>query len=338
MKKKHEKSSCCRGQVRRFGGRRRQCVMCKKTWRVWKTRRGRKKLRVSVEIAHRFVMHRLLPVRSPQAGPMLSRNERAYRLGQSRTRCASLCPWPIVPEGNLIAVADALVKYVEGTWHTWYFVLVRALEETEATVLPPFHRIGTETSTGWCEAFDALNAPIRNRIKALVCDGHTGLVYEARWRGWLLERCHFHLIARIQSRRSKWKTSQHYEEGRHLYCLVKRVLSESNERQLQEVVNELEEIGWETPSKDLKNTLKGFVNHYQEFRTYLYHPQLRLPITNNTAETFIGLVEEVGSRARGFKNVSVLNEWITCVCKTRKKIRCAPPEEKKKYINRYNQT
>lgn len=328
MTKQQEKSPCCHGSVRGFGGRRRQCTVCKKTWRVWKATPGRRSLRIPADIAHRFVLHRSLPIRAPRSGVFQSRNERQYRLACARRRCATTCPWPPVENtGQLIAVADALVKYVAGAWHTWYFILVRTLNTTEAVILPPYHRRGTETSAGWREAFEGVDIFNRDRIVALVCDGHRGLTNEAKRRGWLIQRCHFHLIARIQSRRSKWKTSQHYEEGRRLFELVKCVLTENDESNLQKTIDELEEAGQQTPSRDLRNTLRGFVNHYSEFRTYLHHPHLGLPTTNNTAEAMIGLVEEVSSRARGFARVVTLHEWIVCILKTRKTIRCAPGKQ-----------
>lgn len=325
MTKQQEKSPCCRGGIRRFGGRRRQCIECKKTWRVWKAKQGRRRLRISSDIAHRFVLHRSLPTRAPRSGVFQSRNERQYRLACARRRCVMTCPWPYVEKaGQLIAVADALVKYAAGAWHTWYFILVRAVNANEAVILPPYHRRGTETSTGWREAFEAVDVFTRNRIVALVSDGHRGLTYEAKRRGWLIQRCHFHLISRIQSRRSKWKTSQHYEEGMRLFILVKRVLTEKDEPNLQQAINELKEAGRQTPSRDLRSTLLGFVNSYREFRTYLHHPHFGLPTTNNTAEAMIGLVEEASSRARGFARVATIHEWIVCVVKTRKTIRCAP--------------
>ena len=320
MSKKHEKSPCCRAVIIRFGKRRRRCVKCKRTWSVWQRKRGRKRLRTSPLLAHRFVSGRLLPVRS---GRLNTRNKKSYRLAKSRSLCAERCPWPEIPKaGPLIAVGDALVKCIEGTWHTWYFILVRPVDENTAIALPFYHRKGAETVRGWREAFDAVPENVLERIKALVCDGHRGLVFEAKWRYWLLQRCHFHLIARIQSRRSKWKSSQHYKEGRYLYELVKKVLTESDELKIRKYVNDLEVFSWHTSSPDLKNCLKGFVNHYPEFRTYLAHPELNLPMTNNTAEVLIGLVEEISRRAKGFQKISIFNEWISVVLKTRGRIKC----------------
>lgn len=323
MKKKHEKSPCCQEKSWRFGKRRRQCVKCKKTWRVWKRKRGRNKIRISSDNAHRFVLNRLLPTRSQLSGLSASRNRRQYRLAQSRHYCFLNCPWkPVSKHGKLIVIADALVKFIEKRWNTWYFILVRPIHSTKAIILPPQHYQGTETAKGWRKAFEAVESSILSRIEAMVCDGHRGLISEAIWRKWKLQRCHFHLIARVQSRRSKWKFSRHYKEGQRIYSLIKQMLEEKDEKKLSSSVNELEEISWISNSPELRRTLSGFVNHFQQYRTYLRYPKLKLPATSNSVESVIGIVEDVCRRARGFKNVEVLNEWIICISKTRAEIKC----------------
>lgn len=323
MSKIHEKSPCCRGTILRFGGRRRQCAVCKRTWSAWKKKRGRKKIRVSGDLAHRFVSDRLLPLRAPRSGHRQTKSEREYRLAKSRTWCAEHCPWlPPPKDGPLIAIADGLIKLINGRWHTWYIILVRSVDGDTAIALPPYDEDGAETVSGWQKAFDNMPIAILPRIVALVCDGRRGLVFEAKWRKWVLQRCQFHLIARIQSRRSKWKFSRHMDEGRHIYSLVKKVLFLSDESVLKPVLDELEEISWSNRSKDLRLTLSGFVNHYREFRAYRSHPELHLPATNNTAEVMIGIIEGVSRKARGFQSLEVLNEWVKVVIKTRGAVKC----------------
>ena len=324
----HEKSPCCRGVVRRFGGRRRQCKVCGKTWSMWQRTRGRTRLRVSPDLAHRFIDIRLLPVRVSRSGASQSRNERQYRLAASRRQCAMRCPWPTQPPAeSLIAVADALVKQVERQWYTWYFVLVRGLSDTKAVILPPYYERGTETVQGWDHAFSAVPQDIQSRIRALVADGHRGLVFRAKRQNWHLQRCHFHLIARLQGRRSRWRTGRHTAEGKRIFYLVHQLLTVPNEALLLPLMNELEEIGWTSGSPEIRRVLIGFINHLHDYRTYLRYPELLLPVTNNTAETLIGLVERVSRHARGFRTVSVLHEWITVVIKTRRTIRCAPKNQ-----------
>lgn len=327
MKKKHEKEECPHARVRRFGGRRRQCRDCGTTWSVWQRRRGRKRLRSQISRAAAFILHRRLPVRMPGTGPRQTRHQRQYRLAASRKALIERIPFPPVPaDGHLVMVADAVLKFLNGAWHTWYFFFVRTPAEDEATILAPLYRPGTETVAGWRQAFDMIPPDVSARIAALVCDGYVGLAQEARWRGWLLQRCQFHLLARIQSRRSRGKSGRRQEEGKMLFGLVREASTTTDADVLARALARIEEYAWHIRSRELKNVLMGFVNHADDYRTYLRHPELRLPITNNTAEAFVGLVEDLGRRARGFRTVSALHEWIVALVKVRRKIRCAPKE------------
>lgn len=279
-------------------------------------------------MAHRFVRMRLFPMRVSRSGMPLSRNERQYRLAASRRHCVNRCPWPPPPAGGpLIAVADALVKHVERHWHTWYFVLVRRPADMHAVILPPYHERGTETQEGWARAFAQLPGEVHTRIGALVSDGHAGLVNHAKRQGWLIQRCHFHLLARLQGRRSRWRSGRHVAEGQRIFSLTRQILTVTDAAALPPVVNALEEIGWTSSSPEIRRVLSGFVNHVDDYRTYLRHPELRLPTTNNAAETLIGLVEAVMRHARGFRNAAVTHEWVTVVVKTRSSIRCAPKNQ-----------
>ena len=160
-----------------------------------------------------------------------------------------------------------------------------------------------------------------------MCDGHNGLVKEARWRGWILQRCHFHLIARIQSRCSKWKTGRRREEGQRIYHLTKEVLGNRDMTRVQTALNELEVIGWTHRSPELRKVLSGFVNNYDNYRTYLTHPVLRLPITNNTMESLNSIVERVRKQANGFRSLKATHAWIIVTLKTRGRIACNPKNQ-----------
>lgn len=334
MKKKHEKSPCCREKIRRFGNRRRQCSGCGKTWSVWKRKLGRRHIRISANLAHSFVLGQLLPIRSKRSGQPQTRNQKSYRLSLSRKKCATFCPWPEIPQDvSLIMVADALVKYVGKQWHTWYIMLVRPVDEEFAYVIPSYHEKGAETVGGWQRALRTIEQSTISRIKALVCDGHRGLVFGARQREMIVQRCHFHLISRIQSRRSKWKTGRHQTEGQKIYNLARQILTEPNDSVLQPLVNDLEEYSWTTHSKDLQGCLSGFVSYHKDFRSYLRYPELKLPTTSNSAEAMIGLIENVCRKARGFTSVKTTDEWIISVLKTRKIIKCAPAK-----LNKNQQT
>lgn len=261
MKNLHAKSPCCRGEIIHYGNRRRQCLICRKTWRIRRKKRGRKRKREQKTLLVRYLQHQMPPL---------------YAL-----------------EGGLIIIADAMVKYIERVWYTFYFILIRDAGDNHAIITKPVVTKGTETQSGWREAFERLPETVKPRIKAVVCDGHRGIVNYAKQKGWIFQRCHFHLIASIQGRRSKWKWSRHKEEGQKIYDLARYILK-------------LEETALNTNSPQLRKTLLGFINNYRDFRTYLYHSNLNLPRTNNSIESLIGSIQNLCYRARGFRTISSL--------------------------------
>jgi len=328
MNKVHEKSPCCRGNIRRFGGRRRQCGVCGHTWSVWKKKRGRNCLRMKITPAENYLSHRV-PALGKQHVRGLTEAQLRYRLSKSRRRILVKRRWPKIPSGPLIMVADGMVRRITRQWYTWYFMVVRLPHTNRAVILPPYYAKGTETVREWRRAFDSLPRQVLTRIVALVCDGHRGLVFEAKWRSWHLQRCHFHLLARIQGRRSRWPSSRHFEEGKRIYALVTEALKTRDQKRLDEILLILEEIGWTVSSPALRLVLSGFVSHIDDYRTYLRYPKLNLPITNNTVESLVGLVTELTSRARGFRTAKSLHEWICALIKMRRTITCNGKNQQK---------
>ena len=215
-----------------------------------------------------------------------------------------------------------MIQYTKTGWYTFYFVLVRPAKGDCAVICEPYVKKGTETYPGWSEALDNLPKETKSSIVALVCDGHSGLVNCARQYGWHIQRCHFHLIARLQSRRSKWRTGRHQEEGKRIYHLVDIVLTTKKEKAILKALTELEEIGWLSTSPELQKYLSGFVRNYDDFRTYLKYPELNLPKTSNAAESFIGCIQKFRQRARGFATFNSLKKWIEALIKYKKIIKC----------------
>lgn len=320
MNKKHAKSSCCGALVIRYGGKRRQCIVCKRTWTIRPKRRGRKPRRKTSEPVRKYLVHERVPLAREKGRASVS--ARSYKLRNERDAFNDRHSWAPIPRGPLIAVADAIMRRIEGSLHTWFFVFVRPVAGEDAVILPPLLLRGTETANGWQPAFAAIPDAVLSRIVALVSDGHRSLMLEALWRGWLIQRCHFHLLKTLQARRSRWSSSQHQAEGIEIHALVKQVLTRETNEGLIKVLSRIEEIGWTTTSKKLKIALLGFVTNSEEFRTYRVHPELNLPTTNNTAESLNALIQALSGRARGFRTVASFNAWIIALCKERQTIKC----------------
>lgn len=310
--------------MRHFGGRRRQCTNCKRTWRIRRKHRGRKRHRISGDFAIKY-LDRLLP-----SFYALHRKEGAsadkleYRLRKSRDWFIRHTPWPELPEGPLIAVADAKMKNVSGVMYSTYIILVRSVAGTHAVPLPPYLETGRESIEGWSRAFARLPHAVEARIEALVCDGHRGLICNAMWRQWRIQRCQFHLLQNFSVRRSRNSMRGNKEVGKRLITLAHILFGTEDRALLLSAVSELEAIGWASKRGTLRTIIAGFVNHLDEYRTYLSSPELRLPRTSNTAESFISGLQKLCADARGFRTRSSFEKWIEAYVKYKKTIRCRP--------------
>ena len=114
--------------------------------------------------------------------------------------------------------------------YTFYFILLRALKDNKAIITKLYVKQGSESWLGWQETFSQLPRPVLGSILALVSDGNAGLISAAKQNHWLIQRRHFHLIARIQGRRSRWIRSKRRELGQRLYFLAREVLTNPDEK------------------------------------------------------------------------------------------------------------
>lgn len=320
----HEKSPCCRAVVRRFGGRRRQCRACGRTWRAWPRKQGRRHYRTSPQLVTSY-LRREVPSRYALArlrGMSVSTLRDA--LIRSRDTFLLRTPWPPLPKAEpLIAIADAMVETFqrEGTY-TLYLILLRPVATSKAVIAEPVIGSGTETWQGWAMAFARLPNIQKAAIRALVCDGHRGLLAVAQDHHWLIQRCHFHLLAAIQGRRSRWIRSRHRAMGERLYRLVNHILTTRDQTTIMPALTKLESIAWDTRSPVLRKVLSGFITHYRDYRTYLEYPELHLPRTSNAVESLIGDVRHLCYRARGFRTVESLTQWVHALLKLKRTATC----------------
>lgn len=307
----------------RFGERRRQCRLCKKTWRIRRKQRGRDRLRGRLPLIVHFLDHVIGSSEARGVTKRMSARTLQRAVARGRDLFCRVTPWPSLPhQAPLILLADATLKLIGKRWHTLYVMLIRRPDERVAWIAPPVILPGKETDAGWTVALDTLPADRLATVKVLVCDGHRGLVDFAKRRRWLIQRCHFHLIASIQGRRSRWGRSRHQEEGKRIYALVKRILDAPADTDLKALRIEVDNRALSTSSRELRKALTGFATNAEDFRTYRYHPELQLPRTNNTCEACIGTIESLLKRLRGISNLRALSMWIEALVKHKQKIAC----------------
>lgn len=322
MENKHANCAHPKHFIRRYGERRRLCIKCGRTFRIRKHKRGRKKVRINENLVCRYFEKTILSSAGSARlkGTIPDSFER--KLIRSRDYFRKHREYDECPKGELILIADALVEYINGIWYTGYLTLIRSIKSDEAVIRPIYWEVGKETIPGWTHAFGTLPSSIDSRIRAVVCDGHRGIVYYARWSNWKVQRCHFHLIAAIQGRRSRGREGRHRAEGEYIMKLVYEVLNNTQVDKVPKLLTLIEEIAWQTKSPQLKKILTGFISYSEQFRTYLNYPALHLPTTSNSAESCISLIRDLCRRAHGFRTVDSLMKWTEALLKFRRRIKC----------------
>lgn len=221
-----------------------------------------------------------------------------------------------------VLLADAIIKRIRRRWCTVCFTAIKFPGDAKASLLPPMVVLHRESYAGWRMVLNAIPDDIYPAIKAIVCDGHRGLVYYARRSGWHVQRCQAHLLFSISGRRSQSPWSRHRREGRELHELAKSIFKETDATALAAAVNNIEVMGWETKSPQLRRVISGFVNAVEDYRTYLEYPGLDIPTTNNALESFISQFQELCHRARGFATIRALTVWVNAFTKYKKRITC----------------
>lgn len=309
----HEKSLCCQGKIRRFGGRRRQCALCYRTWTVWPKKRGAKPFRSKLSLVSSYLENRSGPLRNPKL---------QARTRKAANRFVTKISWAKVPKGKLVAIVDGMYQKIGRREYTFYFILLKPVGKAKAFIRSPLCLPGGESSNGWQQAFNRLPGKIEKEIAALVCDGRRALLLLARKRRYRLQRCHFHLKARVRHYARSGYLSRHPGVGQTVQKLVSVTLTTKDERKLNRAVSQLKVLRREVFSAGLAQVIGGFSRNYRSYRTYLRYPALDLPITSNAAESLIGSVRELQHRARGFRSRRSLLLWVTALLKHRQFVTC----------------
>lgn len=327
MKQMQEKSPCCREQIWRFGQRRRQCSQCHKTWRVWTKKPGRKRRRSNdSKLLSNYVRGKV-----SIAGHAMRRDTPSLAAVEARLRVArdtfnTKIVWADPPLGSCILIADAFVVTINRETITGYLGLLRPLDDTQAVILPPYYRLGTETSDGWAEAFDNFGDRQLERVEALVCDGAVGLVRQAHRRHWVLQRCHFHLLHKLNSYMKLGSLSRGGPEAEEIHALVRVVLDSYDDQRVERAIVQLKKLTKLVHSAGARTTLSGFTKHWLDYRSYIYYATLNLPRTSNCAEQTIGHIRRLQHSARGWSSHQAFQAWAETSLKQRQTTTCLPSE------------
>lgn len=161
MPQKHPKSSCCQGKIYQHGQRRRQCSVCKKTWRIRQKKKGRKARRVKTDLVKRYLANGGFNLQEHAKRLGITVPALRKRIRQSLNLFLETEQWLIPADDNdLIVVVDALMekiftgkKYIN---YTVYFVLLRKINSDEAVILKPVIYPRYENKADWQRVIDKI--------------------------------------------------------------------------------------------------------------------------------------------------------------------------------------
>jgi len=319
MKLLHEKSICCNAKIIRFGGKRRQCVVCKKTWRVHPAKKGRRAPRKQCGYLKKVFNHGVrvkhLALHSKlSTGAIYKRFAKNLDVAINQKRVVR------VRGLKLILMVDAQWQYFKKELWTLYFLAVKSTNSKSVIIFDPVLKQGKENATTWNEIINQLPPGVKKRIVALVSDGIRGIETISVNNGWIIQRCHFHLLSVLQKMRGKRSSTPGRIVRQEIFSLVKLSLSETSTRKLNIIFRRLAVLSRnEGCPKRMRMVVRDFLRRSSEFRSYLDYPELNLPTTINVMESINSFVRE---RAKTINTPKSWQKWAIACVRFKSKFTC----------------
>jgi len=318
-------SACKHTKSIKFGGRRRQCVSCKKTWSVRARKRGVKPRKHRVMNLEKTFVEKLTLVQQSHR-INVSANSFSKRHAQTLAR---LCekPWPhALPEGQLILVMDAMWFTLDEEQFTVYLTGFRNMNENTLHFLPPVLRPGHESQKEWREIIRGIPEDVRTCICAVVSDSFSGSGGIAKKEGWIYQRFQAHLLIRLSTLCGDNKVAVSWREGRQeIKRFMHALMNVRDETKVSKIVEQLFTLAYHSncPQR-LRQIVKRTMRTLHEYRACYLHPNLRLPATTNAVENTNGRIRCVLNRARGCRTPESLIQWITAFLWFHPTVTCRP--------------
>lgn len=320
MKKLHEKSLCCRAKIYKFGGKRRQCSVCKKTWTLWAKKRGVKPSRPNRKLLEKVLIEKRSLLSPGMTKKHLAKSTLSARLSKAMRNCLGKRVDILSTCGPAILVIDALWFQFKNVRWTLYLGAVRNIDGNQAEILEPKLIYGRECYLDWESFIDDLPDEVKTRVKAVVADGFRGIDRIAKSRNWILQRCHFHLIAQLQVNRGRWKKMPDTPTREEIYqTVVKLLVARGSKQVLEEHLKSL--VRKPNCPRRLKMIVSEFLRHLHQFRSYMIYPELKLPTTSNSIESLNRIIR---SRCKHISTPESLLLRIKTLIKMKRTITCNP--------------
>jgi hypothetical protein len=324
MNSKHAKSPCCGDRVRRFGGRRRQCVRCKHTWTVRPKRRGRPLHRTGPTILRRifedgFTLRQLAGLHSRVALPTYR-----YRFRKALESFVGRPSPQLLPSGPLVLLADGLwFQFKTQPW-VLYLLAVKPCQGNYAVFLDPLLLAGTEQAVRWEQALAGIPRATAKHIRAMVVDNLPGMRRLACNHSWIVQLCHFHLLLKLYGQRgSRPHALRGGQVREELHHCIRQVLELPEGRRLRRTVQRLQSLTLtDCGTARIQMTVRAFLRDLELYRSYRHYPHLGLPRTTNTVESMGRLLRDMFRRNRAASTPASTLRWATAFIRIRPRVAC----------------
>lgn len=247
-----------------------------------------------------------------------------YRFRQALERFVTRPSSQPLPLGPLVLLADGLwFQFKRKPW-VLYLMALKPCQSDHAVFLDPVLIAGNERLARWEEALEHIPQAANERICAMVVDNLPGMRRVARQRGWVLQLCQFHLLMKFYGRRSSRPHALHGGPVRaEIHQLIRQALYVPDGMSLDNTLERLRILSkTDCGTARIQMTIRAFLRDFQFYRSYLNHPKLGLPQTNNTVESMGRLLREMFRRNRAGSNPASTLRWATAFIRIHPTVTC----------------
>jgi len=325
MVSQHANSPCCGARIRRYGGKRRQCLNCKKTWSIRPLRRGRRRKRLPNETLLKVIKQgyplKHFARRRPHLKHITFRHHFRNLLRSFVARPRKI----VLPPGPLVILLDGLWFQFGGSPWVLYQMALKPCAGATAIFLDPALLPGRETRVNWETAVATIPEDLQQRVVGIAVDNLHGMRLLARCHHWILQLCQFHLTLRLYGRRGMIPHAIREGPLRHeLKALIRKALSLPVGMEFDAAIRRLSEIALDPLlAPRIRGLIREFLRNRDHYRACIQHPNLGLPNTTNAVESMGARIRRVLQRHKAASSPRSLMLWATAVTRASPDINCA---------------
>jgi len=318
MKLIHVKSLCCQAKVKSLGAHRRQCAQCGKSWTIRPRKRGVKPRRINQQRIEKVFKRGQRIKDLVRGGKKYDSVQKLF--SRQLTKAANRPAIYPIPGDKLVLIIDAQWHYFKKSLWTIYLVAIKPSHLNSAYFLDPVLRPGKEIAPHWAEVLEQIPINMKKRVFAVVSDGIRGIENAIINRGWLAQRCHFHLLSILQKQRGKRASTTGKKLRELIYQTVKAALTETDSQKVRQMKQQLRQLAkYPVCPARMRTQVNGFIYSFKYYQTYIKNPELDIPNTTNVIESANSKIRRVVSK---INNPYSWLKWTKMILRKHPKFNC----------------